>query len=88
MDERGALVVPCSGNRSPFADTAEADESVYAQVGQQVAWRGIVQASGSGPIDPQDWLFAERERYRRLGSCDPWAEQMLRRAGMLPRDAA
>ena len=33
--------------------------------------------------DPQAWLFAERARYLRAGSCDPYAEQLLRRAGFL-----
>jgi len=33
--------------------------------------------------DPQAWLFAERARYLRTGSCDAYAEQLLRRAGFL-----
>lgn len=33
--------------------------------------------------DPQAWLFAERARYLRTGVCDPYAEQLLRRAGFL-----
>lgn len=33
--------------------------------------------------DPQAWLFAERARYLRTGSCDPYAEQLLRRAAFL-----
>lgn len=35
-------------------------------------------------VDPQAWLFAERARYRREGTCDPYAMLMLLRAGMLP----
>lgn len=34
--------------------------------------------------DPQAWLFAERARYVREGSCDPYAQLMLMRAGLLP----
>ena len=33
--------------------------------------------------DPQAWLFAERARYLRTGSCDAYAEQLLRSAGFL-----
>lgn len=34
-------------------------------------------------VDPQAWLFSERSRYLTTGSCDPYAEQMLRAAGFL-----
>lgn len=33
--------------------------------------------------DPQAWLFLERSRYLAEGTCDPYAELMLRRAGFL-----
>lgn len=33
--------------------------------------------------DPETWLFLERARYLAEGSCDPYAELMLRRAGFL-----
>ncbi|WP_040162099.1 hypothetical protein [Mobilicoccus massiliensis] len=33
--------------------------------------------------DPQAWLFAERARYLLTGTCDPYAEQLLRQAGCL-----
>lgn len=34
--------------------------------------------------DPQAWLFAQRTRHLTYGFCDPYAEQMLRRMGLLP----
>lgn len=34
--------------------------------------------------DPQTWLFVQRARYLAQGHCDPYAEQMLRRMGLLP----
>lgn len=34
--------------------------------------------------DPQAWLFVQRARYLDEGHCDPYAEQMLRRMGLLP----
>lgn len=33
--------------------------------------------------DPQAWLFLERSRYVQTGACDPYAEQLLRRAGFI-----
>lgn len=35
-------------------------------------------------LDPQVWLFRERSRFLSTGLCDPWAEHLLRRAGLLP----
>ncbi len=35
------------------------------------------------PYDTQRWLFAERARYLREGTCDPYAQLMLMRAGLL-----
>lgn len=37
----------------------------------------------SDPYDTQQWLFAERARYLREGTCDPYAQLMLMRAGLL-----
>lgn len=34
--------------------------------------------------DPQAWLFAQRSRYLREGACDPYAQLMLLRVGLLP----
>ncbi len=48
---------------------------------------GLIAPQESGDsceVDPQAWLFAERARYRETGVCDPWAEHLLRRAGLLP----
>ncbi len=36
-------------------------------------------------MDPQAWLFAERARYARHGVCDPYAQLVLLRAGLLPQ---
>lgn len=36
--------------------------------------------------DAQAWLFRERARYVETGICDPWAEHLLRRAGLMPTD--
>lgn len=46
---------------------------------QQVGAQGIAEHA-----DPQSWLFMQRARYLADGSCDPYAEQMLRRMGLLP----
>ncbi len=35
--------------------------------------------------DPQAWLFVQRAKFLTDGYCDPYAEQMLRRMGLLPR---
>ncbi|GAB77401.1 hypothetical protein SAMN05421595_1232 [Austwickia chelonae] len=81
MTTRG-LVDPsmASDTHTPFSTTAEADERMFQIVEQQSAWAAAAVARS----DPQQWLFAERARYVREGSCDPWAEQMLYRAGLLP----
>lgn len=50
-----------------------------ASVHQQVAAREI-----AGDADPESWLFVQRARYLSVGYCDPYAEQMLRRMGLLP----
>lgn len=80
MIRPAALVDPplTSASRTPFSDTAEADDRVFHIVHQQAAW---VAPGG----DPQGWLFAERSRFLREGTCDPWAAQMLAKAGLLPR---
>ncbi|MBW3086538.1 hypothetical protein KEM60_02761 [Austwickia sp. TVS 96-490-7B] len=77
---RGLAGPPTSSTRAPFSDTAEADDRVYHMVEQQANWVALAVAQA----DPQQWLFAQRERFRRDGVCDPWAEQMLYRAGLLP----
>ncbi len=69
--------------RTPFTDTASADERVFAMVERQATWV----AETVQRVDPQGWLFAERTRFLAEGRCDPWAEQLLRRAGVWPRTA-
>ena len=100
-DPRGLIDPhPTTITRAPFADTAQADERVFAMVEQQATWVGTVVREvgtvvreagtvachgGAVAADPGQWLFAQRERFKRDGACDPWAEQMLYRAGLLPR---
>lgn len=62
------------------ADTAtdENDPVVDAAKRQGVAVIGLLRST-----DPQAWLFAERARYKREGTCNPYAEQLLRQAGFL-----
>ncbi|QQS00238.1 MAG: hypothetical protein IPK37_15300 [Austwickia sp.] len=86
MSTHRGLVAPAfdGTTRAPYADTAAADDQVYARVGQQAAWVSVVIAAAAGAVDPQAWLFAERARHQRDGACDPWADQMLYRAGLLP----
>ena len=94
IDPRGLIDPhPTTITRAPFADTAQADERVFAMVEQQATWVGTVVREagtvachgGAVAADPGQWLFAQRERFKRDGACDPWAEQMLYRAGLLPR---
>ena len=87
----GAPHTPCrAGEVHPTADAGgarsetAADPDLYARVNQQAAWVSVVVATAAGAVDPQDWLFAERARFQRTGRCDPWAEQMLMRAGLFP----
>lgn len=55
------------------------DDPVVAAVDRQAAAaRAALRA-----VDPQAWLFAERTRYLSEGTCDPYAELMLRRGGFL-----
>lgn len=59
-------------------NTPEIDYLEAAAARQAVAVQPLME------IDPESWLFAQRARYAQTGWCDPYAEQMLRRAGMLP----
>ena len=79
--DRGLVDPTTSDTRTPFSDTAEADARIYQVVQQQAN----AAATAVAQADPQGWLFAQRARYQREGCCDPWAEQMLARAGLLPR---
>lgn len=63
---------------APAAPVAMGDLVVDAAERQGAAVIGVLRRT-----DPQAWLFAERARYLRSGSCDPYAEQLLRRAGFL-----
>ncbi len=82
MSTTRGLVDPTmtSDTRTPFSDTAEADGRIFQMVEQQATWVATAVAQS----DPQGWLFAQRSRYLREGTCDPWAEQLLYRAGLLP----
>lgn len=54
---------------------ADAARAIGALVGDAV----------SRDADPQAWLFTQRARYVREGTCDPYAQLMLMRAGLLPQ---
>ena len=91
MTSPRGLVDPSLTNvtRGPFSDTAEADDRVFLMVQHRAVWSPAERGEPAGSaqastMDPQDWLFAQRARYQSHGSCNPWAEQMLYRAGMLP----
>lgn len=81
MHTQRGLVDPTltSDTRTPFCDTAEADDRIFRMVERQTAW-----VTATTRSDPQQWLFAQRARLQVEGMCDPWAEQMLYRAGLLP----
>lgn len=81
---RGLVDPSMSGDaRTPDTDTTSADERIFSMVERQATWV----AETVQRVDPQGWLFAERSRFLSEGRCDPWAEQMLRRAGVWPRTA-
>lgn len=69
----------CASDRVEY----DPDPVVVAVQRQADAAARIVDAV-SRDADPQAWLFAERARYVREGTCDPYAQLMLMRAGLLP----
>lgn len=61
----------------PLTEAVER-QAAAARAAMQAVDRAIERA-----VDPSAWLFAERRRYLTEGTCDPYAEMMLRRAGFL-----
>lgn len=64
---------------SPAAPEPAALDPLAAAVERQAA----AALSAVRAHDPEAWLFLERTRYLAEGTCDPYAELMLRRAGFL-----
>ena len=71
-------VTASNATTPPAAPIGLGDLVVDAAARQGATVVGILRRT-----DPQAWLFAERALYLRSGSCDPYAEQLLRRAGFL-----
>ncbi len=70
-------VAGVAGQLRRVVDLTSAVHSANAH--QQVAAQEL-----DDDADPQSWLFVQRARYLVQGYCDPYAEQMLRRMGLLP----
>ncbi|MBK7722896.1 MAG: hypothetical protein IPI32_11950 [Austwickia sp.] len=72
------------------AEIAERLQRVAGQVAQAVDAANQAQHEAVAEIlaeaDPQAWLFVQRAHYVSQGFCDPYAEQMLRRMGLLPTE--
>ena len=67
------------------SDRVEYDpDPVVVAVQRQADAAARIVDTVSRDVDPQAWLFAQRARYVREGTCDPYAQLMLMRAGLLP----
>ncbi|WP_168581845.1 hypothetical protein [Gephyromycinifex aptenodytis] len=74
------MTTSTSTPQAPEMGTGQISEDpvVQAAARQGVAVIGLLRRT-----NPQAWLFAERARYLRDGTCNPYAEQLLRQAGFL-----